>query len=78
MKKKTIPDECSSLICDPGRKGKDHCPKCSHANFKGSCKIAGVIFSWDYSPRFGPTFNLDMPEGFKGYDKFDRWLEKYF
>ena len=74
--KKKIPDECTSLGCLPDNH--DYCPKCSHAIFKGATNAAGQLLTWEYSPQFGPEFNIDLPENHKGWDLFYEWLERHF
>ena len=48
------PDICTSISCDPPQ---EHCRECSHAIYKGSCRIDGRRYIWEHSPMFGPLFS---------------------
>lgn len=49
------PDDCTSFGrgCTPN----PHCPKCSHAIYKGGTRINDKLVSWEFEPYHGYTFH---------------------
>ena len=48
-----IPDECTSLICEPPN---SHCKDCSHALFYGTILTNGKEHKFEFSPQYGVWF----------------------
>jgi len=53
-KKYPVPDDCTSMMCND--LGDEYCSECSHAQFRGRSKVAGVMYRWLYEPYDCITF----------------------
>ena len=52
--KHPVPDDCTSTMCN--NLGHEYCQECSHAQFVGRSKVAGVMYRWLYEPYETLTF----------------------
>jgi len=75
---------CSSFHCH--EHDCDYCPNCSHAHYRGTTKIDGREYEWEFSPYHGPLFScraLGKKDWYpharhEVWKRFNRWYGRYF